>query len=79
MLNSHATPDWPAGLAGHIVMGNLPEISRDWLGTLSGYAREYGDFVLLRLGPKRAVLVSHPSYVEDVLVRHHRCNDEGQA
>ena len=38
MLNSPATPDWPAGPAGHIVMGNLPEISRDWLGTLSGYA-----------------------------------------
>jgi cytochrome P450 len=53
-------------------MGNLPEISRDWLGTLTRYAREYGDFVPLRLGPKRAVLVSHPSYVEDVLVRHHR-------
>jgi cytochrome P450 len=53
-------------------MGNLPEISRDWLGTLSRYAREYGDFVPLRLGPKTAVLVSDPGYVEQALVSQHR-------
>jgi cytochrome P450 len=53
-------------------MGNLPEISRDWLGTLTRYAREYGDFVPLRLGPKRTVLVSHPTYLEDVLIKHNR-------
>jgi cytochrome P450 len=53
-------------------MGNLPEISRDWLSTLTRYAREYGDFVPLRLGPKPAVLVSRPEYLEDVLVKHHR-------
>jgi cytochrome P450 len=66
------TTDWPAGPRGVFLLGNLPEISRDWLATLTRYAREYGDFVPLRLGPKRTVLVSHPSYLEDVLIKHNR-------
>jgi cytochrome P450 len=66
------TTDWPAGPRGAFLLGNLPEISRDWLGTLTRYAREYGDFVPLQLGPKRTVLVSHPSYLEDVLITHNR-------
>jgi cytochrome P450 len=66
------TTDWPAGPSGSFLLGNLPEISRDWLGTLTRYAREYGDFVPLKLGPKRTVLVSHPSYLEDVLITHNR-------
>ena len=55
-----------------LLAGNLAELRRDWLGTLTRYAREYGDFVPLRLGPRRAVLLGHPSYVEEVLVGNHR-------
>ena len=51
--------DWPAGPRGIFLLGNLPEISRNWLATLTRYAREYGDFVPLQLGPKRTVLVLH--------------------
>lgn len=49
-------------------LGLLPEFSRDALGLFSRCARDYGDFVRMRLGPMRVVLVSHPQLVEDVLV-----------
>ena len=46
----------------------LRELNRDALGLLTRRAREYGDFVSLRLGLKRVVLISHPRLVEEVLV-----------
>lgn len=67
-----ATATLPAGPPGTLLAGNLPELRRDWLGTLTRYAREYGDFVPLRLGPRRAVLLNHPDLVEEVLVAKHR-------
>ena len=43
----------PRGPQAHPILGHLLELKRDWLGTLTRYAREYGDFVPLRVGPKR--------------------------
>ena len=65
-----ATP--PRSPKGSFLAGNLTELRRDWLGTFTRYAREYGDFVPMRLGFRRAVLLSHPDYVEEVLVGNHR-------
>jgi cytochrome P450 len=62
----------PRGPKGHFLLGQLPELRRDWLGCLERYAREYGDFVPLRLGPKRAVLLAHPALIEDVLIARQR-------
>jgi cytochrome P450 len=62
----------PAGPRGHFLLGHLVELGRDPLGALQRYAREYGDFVPLRFGPKRAVLLNHPDYVEQVLATHSR-------
>src|SRR5438094_9184736 len=54
------------------VLGLLPELSQDALGLLARCSRNYGDFVRMRLGLMRAVLVSHPDLVEEVLVtRNH--------
>jgi cytochrome P450 len=58
----------PRGPKGQFPTGNLPEFSRDRLGFLTACAREYGDFVPFRLGPRPFVLLSHPDYVEYVLV-----------
>lgn len=56
----------------HGVLGLLPELSRDALGLLTRCARDYGDFVRVRLGLTRAVLIGHPDLVEEVLVtRNH--------
>ena len=67
-----STASLPRGPKAHPLLGHLAELRRDWPGTLTRYAREYGDIVPLRLGPRTAVLLSHPDYVEDVLVTHNR-------
>jgi cytochrome P450 len=54
------------------VLGLLPELSRDALGLLTRCARDYGDFVRIRLGLTNAVLISHPDLVEEVLVTRHQ-------
>ena len=62
----------PAGPKGGRLRGNLPDLLRGRTDFLHRCAREYGDVVPLRFGPKRAVLLSDPEHIEDVLVaRHH--------
>src|SRR5437899_2527391 len=62
----------PPGPKGHWLKGNLPEFRRDTLGFFSRCAREYGDIVSLKLGPKRVFLINHPDLIEEVLVRQNR-------
>lgn len=62
----------PPGPPGHLLLGNLPEFKRDMLGFIRMCAREYGDVVPLRLGPVRALLLSHPDAIETVLVKNNR-------
>ena len=54
------------------LFGNLKEFGRDRLGTLTHWAREYGDLVSARFGPRRLVFVYHPDLVEEVLVNQNR-------
>jgi len=54
-------------LGGHIVA-----MRRDQLGFLTRAARDHGDVVGLRFGPRRALLLSHPDQVEQVLVTGRR-------
>ena len=67
-----ATAVLPRGPRGNLISGHLPAFKKDWLGFVTQVAREYGDIVQLRLGPKRVVLVSHPDYVEEILVTNNR-------
>jgi cytochrome P450 len=62
----------PSSPPGRLLSGNLPELRQDWPGVLARYASQYGDFVPLRLGPRRAVLVSDPELIEQVLVTDNR-------
>ena len=57
---------------GHLLTGNLPELRRNPLRFLTTCAREYGDFVPLRLGPRKGFLINHPDLIEKVLVSRHR-------
>lgn len=61
-----------SGPRRHLLRGNLPEFVRDRTAFLSRCARDYGDFVPLRFGPKRALLISCPEAIEQVLVTSHR-------
>jgi cytochrome P450 len=54
------------------LLGHLPDFARNPTDFLTRCARDYGDVVDLRLGPKRAVLLSGPAYIEDVLVTKRR-------
>jgi cytochrome P450 len=62
----------PPGPRQHWLFGNLREFSRDQLGTLTRWAREYGDLVSARFGPRPVVFANHPDLVEEVLVAQHR-------
>lgn len=62
----------PPGPKGHWLTGNLRDFRRDMLGFYTRLAREYGDVARFRLGPKRLVLVSHPDFIEQVLVTENR-------
>lgn len=61
-------PALAPSLPGRPLVGHLPAMRRDILGLLSASARECGDAAELRLGPVRALLVSHPDGIEEVLV-----------
>jgi cytochrome P450 len=56
------------GPKGTWLGGNLPQYKRDRLDFLTYCARTFGDFVALRFGPRRLLLVSDPAAIEDVLV-----------
>src|SRR5579884_3992669 len=56
------------GPRGSAVTGNLTAFRRDPLGSLTRWAREYGDVVHLRFGVTPAVLINDPALIEEVLV-----------
>ncbi len=58
----------PPGPRGTWIGGNLPAFRRDRLDFLASCARDYGDFVSLRFGPRRIVLCSDIAAIEQVLV-----------
>lgn len=51
----------------HPIAGDLPALRRDRLAFLTSRAREHGDFAPLRFGFSRALLISDPSAIEQVL------------
>src|SRR5947209_17300793 len=63
---------WPPGPPGRLLRGHLPEFRRDRLAFFVRCARDYGDVVALRFGPRRIFLVSHPDLIEQVVVAEAR-------
>ena len=61
------------------ILGDMPAFRRDALGFMMHCAREYGDVVPLRFGPRRAFLLNDPDDIEDVLVTQYRCFSKGPA
>lgn len=58
----------PPGPKGTLLGGNLAEYKRGRLAFLVRCARDYGDVVALRFGPRRIFLVSNPHDIETILV-----------
>jgi len=59
----------PPGPKGHWLLGSLREFRQDMLAFYLRIAREYGDVVAFRLGPRKLVLLNDPESIEQVLVR----------
>lgn len=66
------SPRLPPGPSAWTPLGQLLPIRRDVLGFLTGLARQYGDVAWFTVGPIRAVLLSHPDLIQDVLITNHR-------
>ena len=62
----------PPGPPRTWLFGNLKEFGRDQLGTMTRWAREYGDLVSARFGPRHVLFANHPDLVEEVLVNQNR-------
>jgi hypothetical protein len=53
----------PDGPPAHLLTGPVTDLHHDRLGCFTRWARDYGDFVPLRLGPRRGFLLSHPRWL----------------
>src|SRR5436190_8221019 len=69
----------PPSPRGRLLSGHIVAMRRDSLGFMTRAAREHGGVVSLRFGPNRALLVSHPDLVEQVLVTERRSFAKGRA
>jgi len=49
-------------------LGNARELASDWMGFLTSCSREYGDAVFFRFFNVPICLLSHPDFIEQVLV-----------
>ena len=61
-------PHVHSGPTGDLLTGNLRALLRDPPAFLERCARDYGDVVPLRFGPKRALFLNDPAAIEAVLV-----------
>jgi cytochrome P450 len=64
---SRRRPDAPAGPRGYPIVGVLPHLRRDPLGTFRDAADRFGDFVHMKAGPYDGYLVSGPAGIRHVL------------
>ena len=60
------------GPRGHWLLGNLPELRAGMLPFFERCRRDYGAVVAFRLGPRRLILISDPSCIEEVLVTNNK-------
>jgi cytochrome P450 len=62
----------PPGPKGHLVLGVLPEIRREDVRFATRVARQYGDLAFFRVVNIPTYLISHPQYIEEILVTNYR-------
>jgi len=62
----------PPGPKGHFLLGVLPEVREEDVKFATRMAREYGDIVYFRVVNIPTYLISHPRYIEEILVTNYR-------
>lgn len=60
------------GPKGLPIRGNLVDFRTDPLSLLERTARDFGDIAKVRMGPRAFYLVSHPDYIEAILLSEQR-------
>ncbi|MCI0398005.1 MAG: cytochrome P450 [Chloroflexi bacterium] len=65
---AHAHKSLIPGPKGRPLRGSLADFQQDPLQLLVDSAREYGDVVRLRMGPRDFYLISNPEYIQEILV-----------
>jgi cytochrome P450 len=60
------------GPKGRPLLGSFGDFRHDQLAFYAACARDFGDLVPVRLGPRRAILLFHPETIEEVLVTRSR-------
>ena len=65
-------PAFPPGPRDRFLIGNFPLGTPDALGTLTRWAREYGDIFYYRFFHVHVYFLNRPDFIEDVLVTDHR-------
>lgn len=79
-LSRTPLPPKPAPGPGFSFPGQrIVAFRRDPTGMLAGLARTYGDIVQFRIAGRPAFLLSHPDYVQQVLVDEHANFSKGRA
>ena len=69
---SHPPGTWPPGPPPGLTGWRfLRQMSRDLLGTMSRWRRDYGDLVHLPIWPEHQVMVTDPQLVRELLVDQH--------
>lgn len=69
-----AGPSTQRSPKGSLILGHLPQLQQDWLGTLRRWQQEYGDFVTVRLGPRPAAFIFDPEDAETILVAKYKAS-----
>ena len=72
-MNASAAPltaQRAPGPRGLPVLGSMPAMRQDAVGTMLDWHRRYGDVVGYRLGPWHFHMLSHPALAEAVLIEH---------
>jgi cytochrome P450 len=60
------------GPKARLLTGHLADMRKDILSLFTRCAREYGDVASIRMGFERALIISHPRLIEQVLVTNAR-------
>ena len=62
-----AKPKRPPLVAGYPLVGLVPSLLRDSLGTVTAATKKHGEMVRLRIGPTEAYLFAHPDHAQHIL------------
>ncbi|KAL4861559.1 cytochrome P450 [Aspergillus spectabilis] len=69
ILSRSKTPNWPGGPTGLPLIGVLPDKKLQLHAQLAKYIPEFGDFFSFNLGWDKAIVLSSPTAIEELIVK----------